>query len=293
MRSSKSRSRNKSRGQRTTLGNVVNRVFDSSGPEGKVRGTPQQIIEKYLALARDAQLSGDRVAEQSFFQHAEHYTRMLGEAQREQAERQQQSGQQGQGGSDGEDRQQGGNQGQNGNGGSHDRRPDQRAEQRSDQRRDDRDGERRENRRDDRRDGRRDDGRDARAEARADATHSGQAGDQQPSADPALNEYAPGDTAQNELRIGNEDSAPAFLRSSPEAEAPDEAADTPATADAIPEAISTDSDDSEGPVATPEAETAPTPRATRARAPRAASSTPRAPRRKKTEQPATGTAAEE
>ena len=88
MRSSKSRSRNKSRNNPRSLGNVVNRVFDSSGPEGKVRGTPQQIIEKYLALARDAQLSGDRVAEQSFLQHAEHYTRMLGEAQREQAERQ-------------------------------------------------------------------------------------------------------------------------------------------------------------------------------------------------------------
>ena len=87
MRSSKSRSRNKSRNPRS-LGNVVNRVFDSSGPEGKVRGTPQQIIEKYLALARDAQLSNDRVAEQSFLQHAEHYTRMLGEAQREQADRQ-------------------------------------------------------------------------------------------------------------------------------------------------------------------------------------------------------------
>lgn len=89
MRSSKSRSRNKSNRQRSTLGNIVNRVFDSSGPEGKVRGTPQQIIEKYLTLARDAQLSGDRVAEQSFLQHAEHYTRMLGEAQKEMAERQQ------------------------------------------------------------------------------------------------------------------------------------------------------------------------------------------------------------
>ncbi len=88
MRSSKSRSRNKSNRQRTTLGNIVNRVFDSSGPEGKVRGTPQQIIDKYLALARDAQLSNDRVAEQAFLQHAEHYTRMLGEAQREMAERQ-------------------------------------------------------------------------------------------------------------------------------------------------------------------------------------------------------------
>lgn len=82
MRSSKSRSRSKSNRQRS-LGNIVNRVFDSSGPEGKVRGTPQQIIDKYLALARDAQLSNDRVAEQNFLQHAEHYTRMLGDAQRE------------------------------------------------------------------------------------------------------------------------------------------------------------------------------------------------------------------
>lgn len=88
MRSSKSRSRSKSNRQRS-LGNIVNRVFDSSGPEGKVRGTPQQIIDKYLMLARDAQVSNDRVAEQAFLQHAEHYTRLLGDAQREMAERQQ------------------------------------------------------------------------------------------------------------------------------------------------------------------------------------------------------------
>ena len=72
------------------MGNVVNRVFDSSGPEGKVRGTPQQIIEKYTALARDAQLSGDRVNAENFAQHAEHYQRLLAEAQREAAERQKQ-----------------------------------------------------------------------------------------------------------------------------------------------------------------------------------------------------------
>ena len=65
------------------MGNIVNRVFESSGPEGKVRGTPQQVIEKYLQLARDAQLSNDRVAHENFLQHAEHYTRMLGEAMRE------------------------------------------------------------------------------------------------------------------------------------------------------------------------------------------------------------------
>ncbi len=66
------------------MGNVINRVFDSSGPEGKVRGTPQQIIEKYNQLARDAQLGGDRVATENFQQHAEHYLRLLGEALKEQ-----------------------------------------------------------------------------------------------------------------------------------------------------------------------------------------------------------------
>ncbi len=85
MRSSKSRSRgNKNRStSRPTGGSIINRVFDSSGPEGKVRGTPQQIIDKYNQLHRDAQLSNDRVAAENFAQHAEHYTRLLAEAQRD------------------------------------------------------------------------------------------------------------------------------------------------------------------------------------------------------------------
>lgn len=83
MRSSKSRSRNKNRNNRPSGGNIINRVFDSSGPDGKVRGTPQQIIEKYNQLHRDAVLSGDRVDAENFAQHAEHYTRLLAEAQRE------------------------------------------------------------------------------------------------------------------------------------------------------------------------------------------------------------------
>ncbi|CUH62758.1 hypothetical protein TG4357_00285 [Thalassovita gelatinovora] len=85
MRSSKSRSRSKSNrnNNNRNVGNIVNRVFDSSGPEGKVRGTPQQIIEKYNQLARDAQLSNDRVAAENFQQHAEHYLRMLSAAQRD------------------------------------------------------------------------------------------------------------------------------------------------------------------------------------------------------------------
>jgi hypothetical protein len=86
--SNKSRSRNKSggNGNRRNIGNIINRVFESAGPDGKVRGTPQQIIEKYNVLARDAQLSGDRVAAENFLQHSEHYSRLLNEAQRQMAD---------------------------------------------------------------------------------------------------------------------------------------------------------------------------------------------------------------
>jgi len=95
MKSSRNRSRSKGNRNRS-VGNIVNRVFDSSGPEGKVRGTPQQIIDKYNQLTRDAQLSNDRVAAENFQQHAEHYLRMLSEAQREQEARREQQNQQSQ-----------------------------------------------------------------------------------------------------------------------------------------------------------------------------------------------------
>jgi hypothetical protein len=84
--SNKSRSRNKNNNnnnRRQNPGNVINRVFDSSGPEGRVRGTPQQIIDKYQSLASDAVLSGDRIAHENFLQHSEHYSRLLVTAQRE------------------------------------------------------------------------------------------------------------------------------------------------------------------------------------------------------------------
>ena len=88
MRSSgKSRNKNRKNGRRPNPGNVINRVFDSAGPEGKVRGTPQQIIEKYQSLAHDSQLSGDRVSAENFQQHSEHYARLLLEAQKEIAEK--------------------------------------------------------------------------------------------------------------------------------------------------------------------------------------------------------------
>ena len=83
----KSRNKNRNNGRRPNPGNVINRVFDSSGPEGKVRGTPQQIIDKYQSLAHDSQLSGDRVSAENFQQHSEHYARLLLDAQKEMAEK--------------------------------------------------------------------------------------------------------------------------------------------------------------------------------------------------------------
>ena len=80
MRASQKPNRTRGRGSRKPTGSNVNRVYESSGPEGKVRGTPQQIIEKYLSLARDAQTSGNRVVAENFLQHAEHYQRILVEA---------------------------------------------------------------------------------------------------------------------------------------------------------------------------------------------------------------------
>ncbi len=92
MRSAQKSSRTRGRGNRKSNGNNVNRVYDSSGPEGKVRGTPQQIIDKYLSLARDAQTSGDRVMAENFLQHAEHYQRILIQATQGQTDRRDQAG---------------------------------------------------------------------------------------------------------------------------------------------------------------------------------------------------------
>ena len=54
-----------------------NGSFDSSGPSVKVRGSARQVYDKYLLLARDAKSSGDNILSESYFQHAEHYARIL------------------------------------------------------------------------------------------------------------------------------------------------------------------------------------------------------------------------
>ncbi|MCL6709959.1 DUF4167 domain-containing protein [Pseudomonas sp. R2.Fl] len=67
--------------------NPLTRTYDSSGPDVKIRGTAQHIAEKYSALARDAQSSGDRVMAENYLQHAEHYNRIIAAAQAQMQER--------------------------------------------------------------------------------------------------------------------------------------------------------------------------------------------------------------
>jgi hypothetical protein len=59
----------------------MTRVFESNGPDIKIRGTASHIAEKYLQLARDARSSGDPVAAENYYQHAEHYFRLIAAAQ--------------------------------------------------------------------------------------------------------------------------------------------------------------------------------------------------------------------
>ena len=76
MKHNSSNRRSRSRGNKQRHSGGRNN-YESNGPGGKVRGTVQQVLDKYLALARDAQSSGDRIGAESFFQFAEHYFRVL------------------------------------------------------------------------------------------------------------------------------------------------------------------------------------------------------------------------
>lgn len=82
--------------------NPLTRSYESNGPDVKIRGTAQQVAEKYTTLARDAHSSGDRVMAENYLQHAEHYNRIIATAQAAQVAAQQQQ-QQRDGGDDGDD----------------------------------------------------------------------------------------------------------------------------------------------------------------------------------------------
>jgi hypothetical protein len=71
------RGRNNNHQHRRGGQNPLTRTFESAGPDTKIRGTPAHIAEKYMALARDAQSSGDPVLAENYLQHAEHYNRII------------------------------------------------------------------------------------------------------------------------------------------------------------------------------------------------------------------------
>src|SRR5215469_2705598 len=84
-RNNNNNNNNNRRGQ-----NPMTRVFESNGPDIKIRGTASHIAEKYLQLARDARSSGDPVAAENYYQHAEHYFRLIAAAQEQFRQNQQQ-----------------------------------------------------------------------------------------------------------------------------------------------------------------------------------------------------------
>jgi hypothetical protein len=90
--SKRSRGRNGRKPHNPHGGSSKNQTYDSSGPDVKVRGSASQVLEKYLALARDATAAGDRIAAENYFQHAEHYYRILSANQAQQAAQRQQNG---------------------------------------------------------------------------------------------------------------------------------------------------------------------------------------------------------
>jgi hypothetical protein len=51
-------------------------TYDSNGPSVRIRGSAQQLFERYVALAREAAISGDPIAAENLYQHAEHYFRL-------------------------------------------------------------------------------------------------------------------------------------------------------------------------------------------------------------------------
>lgn len=69
------------RGRNRKSQNPLTRVYESNGPDVKIRGTASHIADKYITLARDAQSSGDPVAAENYYQHAEHYYRLIAVAQ--------------------------------------------------------------------------------------------------------------------------------------------------------------------------------------------------------------------
>jgi len=78
MRQGSHSKRNRGRGGNRRSGTPGrNHTFDSNGPDIRIRGNAHQVHEKYMNLAREASTNGEAVRAESYFQHAEHYYRIL------------------------------------------------------------------------------------------------------------------------------------------------------------------------------------------------------------------------
>jgi hypothetical protein len=77
MRNGQNNKRMRGRNHHRKSQNPMSRVYESNGPDVKIRGNPSLIAEKYIQLARDAQASGDPVSAENYYQHAEHYYRLI------------------------------------------------------------------------------------------------------------------------------------------------------------------------------------------------------------------------
>jgi len=77
MRQGPNTRRSRGRGPRKPHVSPKQQTFDSNGPDVRVRGNAYQVLEKYLAMARDATSAGDRIAAENYLQHAEHYYRLI------------------------------------------------------------------------------------------------------------------------------------------------------------------------------------------------------------------------
>lgn len=128
--------RQRGRGRKSG-GNQQNRSFESNGPDVKIRGNAPTVYEKYLQLARDASSSGDRVMAENYYQHAEHYFRIV-QANQPRRDERQEGEESGQGDQRGGQGGQGGDQRGRGQDERSDNRQDNRQDGRQDGRQDDR-----------------------------------------------------------------------------------------------------------------------------------------------------------
>ena len=69
--------RNKSNNNNNNNNTNPNKHYDSNGPDVRIRGSAKQVLDKYQQYASDALRGGDRIAAEGYFQHAEHYQRIV------------------------------------------------------------------------------------------------------------------------------------------------------------------------------------------------------------------------